>query len=159
MTRSEEMKGIREKMQDDIDEVNKIAHNVKNRLERLDKANEAALTRPVSLLLINLPHFSGRQKSSATWKSQMQKALPSWLSQVTRQHLKAVVCCKRKGLTSIPPFVDAFRLEAKRLEWNKLLNTTNHCSCNPWNNMKFCIARVVGGVLLQNGQGQPSLQR
>ena len=48
VTRSEEMKGIREKMQDEIDEVNKIAHQVKNRLERLDKMNEQALGRPVS---------------------------------------------------------------------------------------------------------------
>jgi len=51
VTRSEEMKGIREKMQDDIDEVNKIAHQVKNRLERLDKMNEQALGRNVSLFL------------------------------------------------------------------------------------------------------------
>lgn len=49
VTRSEEMKVIREKMQDDIDEVNKIAHQVKNRLERLDKGNEQSLSRPVSL--------------------------------------------------------------------------------------------------------------
>ena len=50
VTRSEEMKDIREKMQDDIDEVNKTAHQVKQRLERLDKLNQQALQRPVSLL-------------------------------------------------------------------------------------------------------------
>ena len=48
VTRSDEMKGIREKMQDDVDEVNKTAHQVKNRLERLDKLNEQALSKPVS---------------------------------------------------------------------------------------------------------------
>ena len=48
VTRSEEMKEIREKMQDDIDEVNKTAHQVKQRLERLDKMNQQALSRPVS---------------------------------------------------------------------------------------------------------------
>ena len=49
VTRSEEMKDIREKMQDDIDEVNKTAHQVKQRLERLDKLNQQALQRPVGL--------------------------------------------------------------------------------------------------------------
>ena len=62
VTRSEEMKGIREKMQDDIDEVNKIAHQVKNRLERLDKGNEQALSRPVrkaSHMLCFRPRIQG----------------------------------------------------------------------------------------------------
>lgn len=47
VTRSAEMKEIREKMQSDIDEVNKIAHQVKNKLENLDKLNEQALGRKV----------------------------------------------------------------------------------------------------------------
>ncbi len=51
VTRSDEMKGIREKMQDDIDEISKTAHQVKARLERLDKMNEQALSRPVRPLL------------------------------------------------------------------------------------------------------------
>ncbi len=34
-------------MQDDIDEVNKIAHNLKARLDYLAKLNEAALKRKV----------------------------------------------------------------------------------------------------------------
>lgn len=63
VTRSEEMKGIREKMQDDIDEVNKIAHQVKNRLERLDKANEQALSRPV------------RKSSHAVFESRLTRVL------------------------------------------------------------------------------------
>ena len=49
VTRSEEMRVIREKMQDDVDEVNKTAHQVKNRLERLDKLNEQALGRQVRI--------------------------------------------------------------------------------------------------------------
>lgn len=48
VTRSAEMKEIRERMQSDIDEVNKIAHQVKNKLENLDKLNEQALGRKVS---------------------------------------------------------------------------------------------------------------
>lgn len=49
ITRSEDMKNVREKMQDDIDEVNKTAHQVKQRLERLDKLNQQALSKPVRL--------------------------------------------------------------------------------------------------------------
>ena len=49
VTRSEEMRVIREKMQDEVDEVNKTAHQVKNRLERLDKLNAQALGRPVRI--------------------------------------------------------------------------------------------------------------
>ncbi|DBB18656.1 hypothetical protein WJX82_008162 [Trebouxia sp. C0006] len=45
ITRSAEMKEIRERMQDDIDEVNKIAHDLKARLDYLAKLNEAALKR------------------------------------------------------------------------------------------------------------------
>ncbi|DBA73303.1 hypothetical protein WJX77_008885 [Trebouxia sp. C0004] len=45
ITRSAEMKEIRERMQDDIDEVNKIAHSLKARLDYLAKLNEAALKR------------------------------------------------------------------------------------------------------------------
>eukprot|EP00884_Botryococcus_braunii_P007879 jgi/Botrbrau1/17092/Bobra.0399s0002.1 len=45
VTRSAEMKEIREKMQSDIDEVNKTAHQVKSKLEYLDKLNEQALNR------------------------------------------------------------------------------------------------------------------
>lgn len=52
VTRSDEMKEIREKMQDDIDEVNKTAHQVKNRLECLDKLNEQALGRSVGLAFL-----------------------------------------------------------------------------------------------------------
>ena len=33
--------------QDDIDGVNKVAHQLKGRLERLDKHNQQALSRPV----------------------------------------------------------------------------------------------------------------
>jgi syntaxin 1B/2/3 len=47
VTRTGEMKEIRERMQDDIEEVNKVARTVKTRLERLDKANEQALSRRV----------------------------------------------------------------------------------------------------------------
>lgn len=38
--------------QDDIDEVNKIAHNLKARLDYLAKLNEAALKRKVCVLLL-----------------------------------------------------------------------------------------------------------
>jgi hypothetical protein len=48
VTRSAEMKEIRERMQTDIDEVNKTAHQVKNKLEHLDKLNEQALSRKVN---------------------------------------------------------------------------------------------------------------
>lgn len=47
VTRTGEMKDIRERMQADIEEVNKVARQVKTRLERLDKVNEQALKRPV----------------------------------------------------------------------------------------------------------------
>ncbi|KAL3134903.1 hypothetical protein ABBQ32_007869 [Trebouxia sp. C0010 RCD-2024] len=46
ITRSAEMKEIRERMQEDIDEVNKIAHGLKARLDALARMNEAALKRP-----------------------------------------------------------------------------------------------------------------
>lgn len=62
------MKGIREKMQDDIDEVNKIAHQVKNRLERLDKMNEQALSRPVRSLWNSYPDICGFTVESSTLK-------------------------------------------------------------------------------------------
>lgn len=39
------MREIRERMQDDIEEVNKAARTVKLRIERLDKANEQSLSR------------------------------------------------------------------------------------------------------------------
>ena len=40
----------------DINEVNKLAHELKNRLERLQKMNEASLTRKVwCLLCLMLP--------------------------------------------------------------------------------------------------------
>ncbi len=45
VTRTGEMKEIRERMQDDIEEVNKAARTVKLRIERLDKANEQSLSR------------------------------------------------------------------------------------------------------------------
>eukprot|EP00891_Asterochloris_glomerata_P001953 jgi/Astpho2/1953/Aster-00466 len=45
ITRSADMKELREKMQVDIDGVNKIAHQCKNRIDRLMKMNEAALNR------------------------------------------------------------------------------------------------------------------
>ncbi len=45
VTRTGEMKEIRERMQDDIEEVNKAARTVKLRLERLDKTNEQAVSR------------------------------------------------------------------------------------------------------------------
>lgn len=38
-------------MQVDIDEVNKIAHGLKARLDNLARMNEAALKRPVCLLV------------------------------------------------------------------------------------------------------------
>lgn len=43
VTRSEEMKNLREQMQDAINSVSKQAHGVKARLEALDKANNAAV--------------------------------------------------------------------------------------------------------------------
>ncbi|KAK9905075.1 hypothetical protein WJX75_009383 [Coccomyxa subellipsoidea] len=45
VTRTGEMKEIRERMQIDIEEVNKAARTVKLRLERLDKANEQSISR------------------------------------------------------------------------------------------------------------------
>jgi syntaxin 1B/2/3 len=39
VTRAPDMKALKEKMEGDIDEVSKMAHNIKNRLEILDKAN------------------------------------------------------------------------------------------------------------------------
>ncbi|CAL5224529.1 g7228 [Coccomyxa viridis] len=45
VTRTGEMKGIRERMQEDIEEVSRVARQVKNRLERLDKINEQSLSR------------------------------------------------------------------------------------------------------------------
>ncbi|CAK0787669.1 hypothetical protein CVIRNUC_010891 [Coccomyxa viridis] len=45
VTRTGEMKGIRERMQEDIEDVSRTARQVKNRLERLDKVNEQALSR------------------------------------------------------------------------------------------------------------------
>lgn len=45
VTRGKEMTAIREKMQADIEAVSRTAHSVKARLERLDKANAAALER------------------------------------------------------------------------------------------------------------------
>ncbi|KAK9804832.1 hypothetical protein WJX72_007710 [[Myrmecia] bisecta] len=45
VTRSAEMKDIREAMQVDIDEVNKTAHQIKSRLEHLDKMNQSAMGR------------------------------------------------------------------------------------------------------------------
>lgn len=45
VTRTGEMKEIRERMQDDIEDVNKAARSVKLRLERLDKANEQSISR------------------------------------------------------------------------------------------------------------------
>ena len=47
MVRSKDMKELREKMQDNINEVNKTAHQVKGRLEHLDKMNETAMKRKV----------------------------------------------------------------------------------------------------------------
>ncbi|KAK9832699.1 hypothetical protein WJX81_001248 [Elliptochloris bilobata] len=42
VTRTDDMKRVRDQMQDDITEVGRIAHKAKGRLEALDKANEAA---------------------------------------------------------------------------------------------------------------------
>jgi syntaxin 1B/2/3 len=45
ITRSNEMKEMRERMQVDIDNVNKVAHQCKNRIDHLMKMNEQALNR------------------------------------------------------------------------------------------------------------------
>jgi len=42
-------------MQEDIEEVSRVARQVKNRLERLDKINEQSLSRKVRLLKQYLP--------------------------------------------------------------------------------------------------------
>ncbi len=47
VTRTDDMKRVRDKMQDDITEVGRIAHKAKGRLEALDKANEAAQRKAV----------------------------------------------------------------------------------------------------------------
>lgn len=62
ITRAEEMKAVREKMQLDINEVNKIAHELKNRLERLQKLNETSLSRKGS----EAGTASARTRSSVT---------------------------------------------------------------------------------------------
>jgi Syntaxin len=54
VTRSEEMKVLREQMQSDINAVNKTAHIIKSRLEVLDKNNATAVKQPVSRL--RTPH-------------------------------------------------------------------------------------------------------
>ncbi|KAL0049027.1 hypothetical protein WJX82_004642 [Trebouxia sp. C0006] len=48
ITRSADIMEIRETMQDDMNEVSKIAHNIKSRLEHLQRVNEAALDRKES---------------------------------------------------------------------------------------------------------------
>ena len=47
VTRTDDMKRVRDQMQDDITEVGRIAHRAKGRLEALDKANEAAQRKAV----------------------------------------------------------------------------------------------------------------
>ena len=47
VTRTDDMKRVRDQMQDDITEVGRIAHKAKGRLEALDKANEAAQRKAV----------------------------------------------------------------------------------------------------------------
>ena len=50
VTRTDDMKRVRDQMQDDITEVGRIAHKAKGRLEALDKANEAAQRKAVCAL-------------------------------------------------------------------------------------------------------------
>lgn len=50
VTRTDDMKRVRDQMQDDITEVGRIAHKAKGRLEALDKANEASQRKAVCTL-------------------------------------------------------------------------------------------------------------
>lgn len=88
VTRSAEMKELREVMQQDINAVSKVAEQIKKKLGELDKSNEQSLKRKVGGRLA-----AGGRRSSLPARPASSALLLSLLAGKARLAGKGRVCC------------------------------------------------------------------